>query len=73
LVEDSIIGENCEFDGEIMSGNDVISIVKDKPVKVAHLGAILADNVKAIEVEIKPGCKIWPNKNINGLISKDVQ
>ena len=72
LIEDSVIGENCEFSGEINSGDDVISVVKEKPVKVAHLGAVLADNVKADNAKIKPGCKIWPDKIIKGVIEHDV-
>ena len=54
------------------SGKNVKSIVKEKPVTAERLGAIIADNVKAENVNIKPGCKIWPNKNIKGKIDNDI-
>jgi len=72
IVEDSIIGENVYFKGIAESGKNVKSIVNGKPVLAARLGAIIADNVKAENVNIKPGCKIWPNKNIKGKIDKDI-
>lgn len=72
IIEESIIGENCEFKGEIKAGIDVISIVKEKKVRVARLGAILADGVKADDVKIKAGCKIWPGRKIKGIVDSDV-
>ena len=56
IVEDSIIGENVHFNGKI---------------KVDRLGAIIADNVKAENVIINPGCKIWPNKSITDKTIKE--
>jgi len=72
VVENSVIGENVYFNGKARAGKNVRSFVKGKPVLVENLGAIIADNVIAKEVEIKPGCKIWPNKKLTGKIEKDV-
>jgi len=72
IIEDSIIGENVNFSGKIISENNVYSLVKNKKIKVDRLGAIIADNVRAEDVEINPGCKIWPNKKISGKIAKDI-
>ena len=73
IVEDSFIGENVYFKGTAKSGRNVKSVVKKKPVVVEKLGTIIADNVKAENVNINPGCKIWPNKKIIGLIEHDVE
>jgi UDP-N-acetylglucosamine diphosphorylase / glucose-1-phosphate thymidylyltransferase / UDP-N-acetylgalactosamine diphosphorylase / glucosamine-1-phosphate N-acetyltransferase / galactosamine-1-phosphate N-acetyltransferase len=73
IVEDSIIGENVNFDGKAISKKNAYSTVKNKKIKVDRLGAILADNVKAENVIIHPGCKIWPNKRIQGEIKNDVE
>jgi len=73
VIEDSIIGENVFFNGTIIAKNNVYSIVKGKKTKVHRLGAIIADNVKAKNVVINPGCKIWPNKRINGEIKHDIR
>lgn len=72
IIEDSIIGENANFSGKIISEKNVYSMVKNEKIKVDRLGAIIADNVKAEDVEINPGCKIWPNKKISGKITKDI-
>jgi len=72
VVEDSIIGDNVNFSGKIISGKNVYSTVKNKKIKVDRMGAIIADNVIAKAVEIAPGCKIWPNKKISGKIVKDI-
>lgn len=72
VIEDSIIGEKCDFKGEIIAEDNVISMVKEKPVTVAKLGAIVADKVKADNVKIKAGCKVWPGKEIKDNISSDV-
>jgi len=73
IVEDSIIGNNVDFNGKIIAKNHIYSIVKDKKIKVDRLGAIIADNVKTYNVTIKAGCKIWPNKNIKGEIKRDIR
>ena len=73
IVENSIIGENVYFKGKIISKNNVFSIVKNKKIKVNKLGAIIADNVKADNVVINPGCKIWPDKEIKGEVKKDIK
>ncbi|MBI2652257.1 NTP transferase domain-containing protein [Candidatus Woesearchaeota archaeon] len=72
-VEDSIIGENVHFKGKIIAKNNAYSIIKNKRIKIDRFGAIIGDNVKAKNVAINPGCKIWPNKGITGAIYKDVQ
>jgi NDP-sugar pyrophosphorylase family protein len=73
VIEDSVIGSNVCFSGKALSAENVKSIVKNKPVVVARLGAVVGDNVKAEEVVIRPGCKVWPNKNIQGEITGDVE
>jgi UDP-N-acetylglucosamine diphosphorylase / glucose-1-phosphate thymidylyltransferase / UDP-N-acetylgalactosamine diphosphorylase / glucosamine-1-phosphate N-acetyltransferase / galactosamine-1-phosphate N-acetyltransferase len=70
-VADSIIGENVYLRGKIRSKASAYSIVKNKKIKVKGLGAIVGDNVKARDVVINPGCKIWPNKKITGRITHD--
>ena len=72
VIEDSVIGSNVYFGGRILSEENVKSMIKGKPVIVKKLGAILSDNVIANDVIIKPGCKIWPNKEIKGEIKEDV-
>ncbi len=72
IVEDSIIGENVHFNGKIASKSNVYSVVKNEKVKVDKLGAVVGDNVRAENVEINPGVKIWPNKIIKGKIINDV-
>lgn len=73
IIEDSIIGENVYFNGTIISKNNIYSTVKNKKIRVDRLGAIIADNVKAKNVVINAGCKIWPNKRINGKIKHDIE
>lgn len=73
VIEDSVIGENVKFSGKAESFKNVISIVKKKPVTVKRLGTIISDNVIAEDVVIKPGCKIWPNKEIKGEIKEDIE
>ena len=72
IVEDSIVGENVYFKGTAKSGKNASSVVKGKPVLVESLGAIIGDNVKAEDVNISPGCNIWPNNHIRGLINEDI-
>jgi len=72
VIEDSIIGENVNFDGIAMS-SDAKSIVKGKAIDAGRMGAIIGDNVTAVKVYIKPGCKIWPNQKITGEINGDLE
>ncbi|HJN56579.1 MAG: sugar phosphate nucleotidyltransferase [Candidatus Woesearchaeota archaeon] len=72
VIEDSIIGEHAVFNGKIKSKDNAYSIVNGKKIKVGRLGAIIADNVRAKNADIKPGCKIWPNKRIKGEIKNDI-
>ena len=74
VIEDSVIGKNVYFNGKALAGNNVHSAVKGEWIMVDRLGAIIGDNVKADNVMIKPGCKIWPNKSIlNKYIKEDVK
>lgn len=73
VIEDSVVGENTHFNGKALAGNNVHSAVKGKSIMVDRLGAIIGGNVRAENVTIKPGCKIWPDKRIsNRLINKDL-
>jgi NDP-sugar pyrophosphorylase family protein len=73
VIEDSVIGNGVYFGGQILSEENVKSMVKGKPVIVKKLGAVLADDVIADDVIINPGCKIWPNKELKGEIKEDVE
>ncbi len=73
IVEDSVVGENVFFQGKVKSRREVKSFVKGKPVVVERLGAIIGDNVRAENVFIEAGSKIWPNKKIKGKITGDVR
>ena len=85
-VKDSSIGDKCVIRGKIK--NSVImdktiidknSIVEDSIIgeNVYFSGkafsAVIADNVKAKNVIVNRGCKIWPNKSIVGKIDSDVE
>ena len=59
IMEDSIIGENVHFNGTIIAQNNIYSIVKDKKIKVDRLDTIMGYNVKANNVTINAGRKIW--------------
>lgn len=72
IVESSVIGENVYFKGIAKAGKADID-VKGKIVKVEKIGAVIANNVRAEDVEIKPGVRIWPGKEIKGVIDKDVK
>lgn len=72
VVDDSIIGENVNFDGKVISKNNAVSVVNNKKIKINRLGAVIGDNVKAQNVVIYPGVKIWPNKKIKGEIRNDI-
>ena len=65
LAENSVVGENVYFKGKIISKNDAVSVVNGKKIKAGKFGAIIADNVKAKNVIVNAGCKIWPNKVIS--------
>ena len=67
IIEDSIIGENVSFDGRIFAGDDSYSSVCGKTISTGRFGAVVGDGVKALNVRIKPGCKIWPYKKIKNL------
>lgn len=74
IVEDSVIGENVFFKGNIIAKNNTYSNINNKKIKVGRLGAVIADNVQAKNIVINPGCKIWPNKSIsNKTVSQDVE
>ncbi|MCH8067075.1 MAG: NTP transferase domain-containing protein [Nanoarchaeota archaeon] len=72
IIEDSIIGRNVHFSGKIIAKNNIYSTVKNEKIKVDRLGAVIADNVKADNVVIDAGCKIWPNKKLRGKIRHDI-
>ena len=72
-IEDSVIGNNVYFGGQIYSEENVKTIVKGKPVVVKKLGGILGDNVVGNGVTVNPGCKIWPDKEIRGEVKEDLQ
>ena len=65
IIEDSVIGENVYFKGKIKSKKNVYSYANGRKIKVEKLGAIIADNVKAKNVVVNAGCRIWPNKSIS--------
>lgn len=72
VIENSIIGNDVYFGGQIIAEENVKSMVKKKPVVVEKLGGVIGDNVIANDVTIEPGCKIWPDKEIKGVIKEDV-
>jgi UDP-N-acetylglucosamine diphosphorylase / glucose-1-phosphate thymidylyltransferase / UDP-N-acetylgalactosamine diphosphorylase / glucosamine-1-phosphate N-acetyltransferase / galactosamine-1-phosphate N-acetyltransferase len=73
IISDSILGNNVKFSGKALSAMNINTLVKKKKTIVKRLGTIIGDNVTAIDVKISPGCKIWPNKHIKGLIRKDIE
>lgn len=74
VVEGSVIGSGVYFKGKIYAKSNVFSMIKGKKIKTGKLGAIIADNVRAKNVVVKAGCKIWPGKIIsNKTISKDLE
>ncbi len=73
VIENSVIGENVYFNGIAKSAKNAESVVKGKAIAAENLGAVVGDNVKAENVNIKPGCKIWPNKKISGVIEHDIE
>ena len=71
-IENSIIGQSVYFSGIAKAADNAISIVKGLPRDAERLGAVIGDGVKAENVNIKPGCKIWPGNKIKGEINEDV-
>jgi len=72
IVQNSVIGENVYFSGKIIARNVVYSSSKNKSIKSQRLGAVIGDNVRAENVTIKAGCKIWPYSVIsNQTIKQD--
>lgn len=72
-IEDSVIGNNVYFGGQIYSEENVKTRVKGKPVVVKKLGGVIGDNVIANGVTVNPGCKIWPDKEVRGEVKEDLQ
>ena len=71
IVRDSVIGSMVYFQGKTLSKRGTYSIVKNKKIKADKLGAIIADNVKAKNVVVNSGCKIWPNKSVSDKTIKE--
>lgn len=71
-AENSIIGEAVYFRGVAKAADNAVSVVKGLPRDAGRLGAVIGDGVKAEDVNIKPGCKIWPGSKIKGEITEDV-
>lgn len=65
IVEDSVIGENVHFSGKIMHKSNATSVVSGREIKINKFGIVVGDNVKAKNVTVNAGCKIWPNKLIS--------
>lgn len=73
VVEDSVVGENVYFKGRIISEKNVFSVAKGKKIKIGKFGAVIGDNSRLINVDIKAGCKISPGKIMkNRIIEHDV-
>ncbi len=72
-IENSIIGEAVYFNGIAKAADNVVSVVRKLPRDAGRLGAVIGDGVKAEEVNIKPGCKIWPGNKVKGEIMGDVR
>ena len=73
IVEDSVIGENVHFKGKILAKNKIFLLINNRKIQVGRLGAIVGDNSKLVDVDIKAGCIISPNKKIkNKKIEHDV-
>lgn len=72
-IENSIIGEAVYFNGIAKAADNVVSIVNGLPRDAGRFGAVIGDGVKAEEVNIKPGCKIWPGSRIKGEVVEDIR
>ncbi|MBI3034779.1 NTP transferase domain-containing protein [Candidatus Woesearchaeota archaeon] len=73
IVDDSVIGENVHFSGEIEAKSNAYSAVGYKKIKAGRIGAIIGDNAIAKNVIVKAGSKIWPGMEITGTINMDVK
>jgi len=74
IVEHSVIGENVHFSGTAKSGKNIELSVNGKSIRVPVIGAIIGDNCKIRNVEIKQGCRINPGKIIaDKKIERDVK
>ncbi len=87
IVENSSIGAGCTINGHVK--NSIVmdkSFIGEKSiVEDSIMGensyfngkasfAVIADNVKAKNVIVNQGCKIWPNKKIsNETVNKDIK
>ena len=85
-VKNSTIGNKCIIKGIVRNSIIMDKTIVDKHSVVENSiigentyfsgkisGSILADNIKAKNVVVKAGCKIWPNKSIVGEIDSDVK
>jgi len=72
VVDRSVVGERVKFKGEIKIKKKTVSWVKGVQVNAGEFGAVVGDGVSAREVVVMPGCKIWPEKKVRGLIERDV-
>jgi UDP-N-acetylglucosamine diphosphorylase / glucose-1-phosphate thymidylyltransferase / UDP-N-acetylgalactosamine diphosphorylase / glucosamine-1-phosphate N-acetyltransferase / galactosamine-1-phosphate N-acetyltransferase len=72
-IQSSILGDYCSFSGITLSSENSKSFVNGIKFDAGNMGAILGDRVTAKNVIINPGCKIWPNKKIEGKIKNDIQ
>ncbi len=72
VVEYSVIGEHVKFKG-IIKAEKTHSIVAGNSHHAGSFGSAIGDTVHAQDVDIAPGCKIWPQKSIAGNVNEDVQ
>lgn len=86
-VKNSSVGGKCTISGSLKgsivmdnstvdSGSDVEDSVIGENVYFngRMSGAVIGDNVKAENVVINPGCKIWPNKKmLNETVNEDIK
>lgn len=70
MIASSVLGTSIEFSGTIEAG-ETTSMVKGKPMDAGIFGAAIGDNVKARDVVMRPGVKVWPGKGIKGSIAED--
>ncbi len=68
-VKNSIVMDKTFIDANSMVEGSVIGENVYFNGKIS--ASVIADNVKAKNVIVKPGCKIWPNKKISGLTIKN--
>jgi len=73
VVEDSVIGDNVEFKGEVKSRDNMEIEIRGKKMTVDYFGAAIGDNAKLIGVNVNAGTMIWPgvkkkNKELKGIV-----